>query len=683
MAQSNLEVVISGRDRVSATLAKVASSLGKLDSNSKKVGKGFGQLGAGLVRASVVGIGAIGTGLGFVAREAIKFEDAFAGVRKTVDESALAAAGLTFDDLARSFRDMATEIPIAATEFARIGETAGALGIKAGDIDDFTRTVALLGVTTDLTADAAADSLGRIGTILGFTGRDFENFADVLVNLGNQGASTESEIIEIVKRFAQEGKAAGLATEEIAALASATASLGFAPERGGTALGRVFANMATNIALANAKGKTFASVTGRSIKDLQSSLNRGEGLGIFLDFLKGLKGLNATDAAKVLKAAGITNTSDRTLFRAMADQLPFINDQLKVASTSTGALGEEARKRFDTIASKLQLLRNNAIEAAITIGEGMLPAIGRAADKLSGFLRSDENREQLKALGEDIGAFIDSIDWAKVVTDARSLVAVLKTGAEWALKMLGVLNKLPTEVKGAAVGLIGLNSLSGGLVGQGLGNIIGGLGGAAVRGAASRLPGVGAAFAQPVFVTNWPIGFGPGGIGGPAGGVGRVGAAGGLLGVAGVAALPIAAGVLIGDQINQATENDPALTSHRAAVAAARERRGGYVVGARGGPGTLGGAAAPQGPSVSQLVSATVMPLAAALKGDTRSEGAATRAAIAGLGAAIRAMPAPQVKVNVSTSNVYRQTTIWRNAGNGSRINVGDRVQGGGISGVR
>lgn len=516
---ARLAVRIDLEGNANAGITNLQRKVNGLGTSLSRTGRGVGQLAGGFARAGLVVGGAAVAGLTGAAKAAIDFEDAFAGVRKTVDEADLRAAGTSFEELERTFRDMATTIPIAATEFARLGETAGALGVKANDIDEFVRTTALLGVTTDLTADQAADSLGRIGTILQFTGKDYENFADSLVALGNAGASTESEIIEISKRFAAEGKAAGLATDDIAGLASATASLGFAPERGGTALSRVFANMATNISLANGKGKTFAKVTGRSITNLQKALDKGEGLGIFLDVLKSIKGLSPTDAAKTLKALGVTNNSDRTIFRAMADNLPFVTDQLEIAANATGALSEEATKRFDTVRSKIQLLKNGVIEAGITIGEGFAPAVGRAAEKLSAFLKQDGNKSELKKLGEDIGKAIDDIDWNEVLRAAKDFVGVMKSALSVTMRIVSAVSALPTEIKGAVAGLLVLNKASGGLVGAGIGNIVGGLAGAAGVGLASKAPGIGKLFAQPVFVTNFPPGFGtPGGPGSPAGG---------------------------------------------------------------------------------------------------------------------------------------------------------------------
>lgn len=505
---ADLAVRLSLDDRFSRGIRGAQRSLSGLEGSIRRVGRGTGQLATGLARIGTIGAVAVAGGLAYAARQAVAFEDAFAGIEKTLD-----ATPEQFAAIERSIRDMATTIPVAATELAAIGETAGALGIAVADVDDFIEVVAKLGVTTDLTSEAAASALGKVGTILHLTGQDFEDFADSLVHLGNIGASTESEIIEITKRFAAAGRQAGLTKEDILALSSAAASFGIEPEAAGGALSRLFFNMSAEIALATDKGKAFATITGRSLKSLTESIRRGEGLDIFRETLAGIAKLDPVEQAKALRALGITATRDRDAFVKMASGLEQVDYWLREAHDSAGALDREASKRFDTVASKIKLLQNNIAEAAITIGEGFAPAIGRAATKLSDFLKQDANRAQLKALGEDIGRFIDQIDWQEVIAGGRTLVSVLKSAADAGLTLLGIIGKLPKELLAAGAAAITLNKLSGGLLGAGAGNIIGGIVGPVARNVGAAIPGIGRAFIQPVFVTNFPPGL-KGGIGG-------------------------------------------------------------------------------------------------------------------------------------------------------------------------
>ena len=150
----------------------------------------------------------------------------------------------------------------------------------------------------------------------------------------------------------------------------------------------------------------------------------------------------------------------------------------------------------------VQRLRNGIYEAGITLGEGFVPALGRASTKLSEFLKQGENRAALKSIGEDIGRAIDDIDWKEVVDGAKSLVDVMKVALDFAKRLYDTFNLLPTPIKGAVAGLAVLDKLSGGLVGAGAGGVLGGLGSALAKSLATSIPIFGKAFVQPVFVTN-------------------------------------------------------------------------------------------------------------------------------------------------------------------------------------
>jgi hypothetical protein len=188
------------------------------------------------------------------------------------------------------------------------------------------------------------------------------------------------------------------------------------------------------------------------------------------------------------------------------------------------------------------LLKNNLIESAMVLGEGVAPAIGRAAKKLSEFLKQGENRAMLKGLGEDIGKAIDGIDWSRLLKAAKGLAQAFKPALAFVMQLADLIAKLPPELLGAGAGILVTDRLSGGAISSGLGNIFGGLGEVLAKSLLSRIPIIGAGFVQPVFVTNM------GGIGGPGGVVptGGKGGVGGALGAIGkVFLVGMAAGVAV------------------------------------------------------------------------------------------------------------------------------------------
>ena len=136
-------------------------------------------------------------------KAAMDFESSFAGVAKTVDGVTDKKGDLTDfgRELQQQFRDLAKEIPVSVNELNAIGETAGALGIPKQSITDFTKVMAQLGVTTNLTSEQAANAIARIQNIFGTAGQDTDRLASTLVALGNAGASTESEIVEMAQRI--------------------------------------------------------------------------------------------------------------------------------------------------------------------------------------------------------------------------------------------------------------------------------------------------------------------------------------------------------------------------------------------------------------------------------------------------------------------------------------------------
>jgi hypothetical protein len=245
--------------------------IGKMNKSTSKftttAGKQFTGLGRGMLKfgaiaggAALVGIAALGAGvvtLGVVSVDtAIKFESAFAGVVKTTDgltdsTGNLNAAG---QELRQGFVDLSKEVPTAFEELAGIGEIGGQLGIGKESLIDFTEIVAALGVSTNLTTEAAATGLARLSNIFGVSTDDMSgniaNLGNSLVALGNQFPTTEAEILAFGERLAGAGAIAGLTQADVLGIGTAMSSVGVEAEAGGTSVQKVL--LAMNNAVAGA-----------------------------------------------------------------------------------------------------------------------------------------------------------------------------------------------------------------------------------------------------------------------------------------------------------------------------------------------------------------------------------------------------------------------------------------------
>jgi TP901 family phage tail tape measure protein len=523
MADHNIDILLRARDQASKAIAGVNKNLGKLEGSAARTGRGMGKLGRAFGTAGLVAGGAIAAGLAVSAKAAIDWEDAFQGVVKTVD-----ATPKQFDEISESIRAMARDMPIAATELAAIAEAGGAMGIRANDIAAFTKQVAILGSTTNVSTEDAATALGQLQNVIGLTGDEFDNFAAALVHLGNKGASTEADILEIARRAGGAATLFGIGKESILGWSSAVANLGVNAELGGTALQNTFLKLMPKVA---GESKALQRIFGRTGKDIQQMFKKdaGRSLELFIRKLAKLPKAARLDAIQNVfgKGSGITR-----VLLGLTNNVDGLSASLDDSADSWhkgAAAQEEFDKRNATVRSAITRLKNGVTDAAISIGEGFVPALGRAADKLSKFLGQEGNRNKLKAIGQDIGRAIDKIDFERLIKTAEGVASALQPALAVLSEIAGMIGKLPPGLIGAGGALVITNKITGGLVLSGVSDIVGGLGTSLARSMAASIPVFGRAFVQPVFVTNMGAGL-PGGGGGasplPTGGITpRIGAA--------------------------------------------------------------------------------------------------------------------------------------------------------------
>lgn len=176
-----------------------------------------------------------------VTTAAVKWESAFAGVKKTNDEIVDSNGNIvySYSDLEKGLRDLAKELPASHEEIAGVAEAAGQLGIQTDNVVSFTKTMIDLGESTNMSAETAATSFARFANITQMSQKDFERLGAVVVDLGNNLATTESEITEMGLRLAGAGKQVGMSQAEIMSFAAALSSVGIEAEAGGTAFSKV------------------------------------------------------------------------------------------------------------------------------------------------------------------------------------------------------------------------------------------------------------------------------------------------------------------------------------------------------------------------------------------------------------------------------------------------------------
>jgi len=345
-----------------------------LDQVDGKIKKSTGQWQQRMKKVGMVMVGATVAIGGASLKMAIDFETAFAGVRKTVD-----ATEEEFSELDTALREMTKRLPQTYVELAGIAEAAGQLGIAKDDIMSFTETIAKLGMATNLTGEEAATSLARFMNITGMATDDIEKLGSVIVDLGNNSATTEAEIVDMAMRLAGAGTAIGMSETQIMAFSAALSSMGLRSEAGGTAFSKTMLEMNSAVAGGGKELEAFAFTAGMTTAEF-SKLFKEDATGAIMLFINGLSEMKSSgqDITPVLDEVGLSGIRvvDALLRATGAQEL--LTDAQTLAEKAWEeniALNEESAKRLDTTASKMAILKNEMALTAATLGQALIPIL--------------------------------------------------------------------------------------------------------------------------------------------------------------------------------------------------------------------------------------------------------------------------------------------------------------------
>lgn len=420
------------------------------------------------------------------AKAAIDWETAFTGVMKTVD-----ASPEEYKQLEEAIKQMSTEMMASKEEIAGVMEVAGQLGVTGVDnLVAFTKTAVMLGDTTNLSAEDAATAFARILNITGDGYNKVSNMGSAVVALGNNMATSESEIVEMANRLASAGKISGLTTQEILALSAAMSSVGIQAEAGGTAMTQTFKGIqaAVSGAMEGDEGavkqlETLARVSGMSsaqfIKNWQE-----KPMTIIQRFITGLSKLKdeGRDTFAVLDELGMSGVRQSNMLQSLAlatDQLTKATGIANDGWSKNTALSDEAEKRYATMAAKLQQLKESLSNLAITVGERLMPYI----EKLIGYV--DQLITKFEGLSdEQVDAAIKIAGFAATIGPILLVIGGITTAIGKFVWALGT-------IKGA---------FAAGGVFAGAGETLAGVG-AGISGLLGPIAAV--AFAVAVWVKNW------------------------------------------------------------------------------------------------------------------------------------------------------------------------------------
>ena len=424
---------------------------------------------------------------------------------KTVDETATT----TYDDLKKAINEIAKTTASSQNEVAAVMEIGGQLGVIADDLPEFAKTMIMLGDTTNLSAEEAASSIAKFSNITHTSIADSGKLGSVIVDLGNNFATTEQDIMNMAMRLAGAGAQVGLTDGEILGLSAALSSVGIEAEMGGSAFSKAMIKMQVAVETGFDQVNAVTARTKMSLRDLElMSQNDTKGFKELADSLGMTKGeltnlvkagTNLEDFAKVsgttvdefvklyrndsvaalqafIQGLGDTESAGETTI-AMLQEMGFTEVRLRDTLTRLAnsgdlvtnaiakgndawaentAMSAEAEKRYATMESKISQLKARFTEIAVSIGETLMPHL----EKLMGYL--EELADKWQALSPAQQEFI--LKAAAVAAAVGPILMVIG----------GVITAIGTIVSaiGAVVSAIGTAISMGGMIISSMGGII-------------------------------------------------------------------------------------------------------------------------------------------------------------------------------------------------------------------
>lgn len=428
--RSDLEVRVSGRDDLSPQFDRIESRLIRF---------------VGAVGASIAAIRI--TTAPIVA--AVELERELANVRKTTNFSANEMERLNSELLTLS-----TRIDVSAKDLAKIAAAAGQQGLGregVAGVVAFTESVSRMSSVLDITAEQAAEDIGKIANIFKIPLREIEQAVSTFNEVSNNSTAKGEELLDVVRRI---GDAAGtLDLQQSVALAATGLDFGQSPEVVGTAFAKVFSSLTQK---AQDFGRLlFKETNGATEKWL--TLLESNGLEAFKQVLGALRGLNTVAQQNAIIKLFGGGRIGALLNKLVQDTANTVLDR-NFASATEGAKGfsaiQEQATVLNTVSAQAQLTLNTLVKAGIDASAQLLGPLIAYAVRLQEAIKSAEFQSFLNALGAAVNNVLRVVDG--FITAVSSLGLVWTNLVPILTAFLGL--KLSQAILGMTSSVLGLSA---------------------------------------------------------------------------------------------------------------------------------------------------------------------------------------------------------------------------------
>ena len=377
-------------------------------------------------------------------RSAEEVDAAYRNMRKTVQ-----GTDEQFETLRKHALDFSRTHFTSADQLLEIEAMGGQLGVATSKLEDFAKTVSNVEIATDLDADTASQQLGQLQGILNdMTQDDFARYGDALVRLGNNNATLESRIQDVMLRIASMGTITGFTTPQLLAWSTAVAATGQGCEAAGTAISKTMSDIEGAVGKGGESLAAFAEVAGMTSTEFASAW-KSDPSAAMKAFVEGLKQVEAQggSADATLASLGITSVRQKQSILGLMQTVDGLNANLEMSadawagvSDEWGAAGDAAReadRKAEGFSGAIQILRNNFQAFGAEVGESVAPVIRALSDAVAGLTQAySDAPEAVKQLLNVLVAVAALMGPALVMTSAfanawKQLQVAVKAKAAW------------------------------------------------------------------------------------------------------------------------------------------------------------------------------------------------------------------------------------------------------------
>lgn len=456
MAERELAIVVSGKDFATRVIRGVKGELKGLD---KIASRGIGTAIGNLERMALVAGGAAVVGLGYAVKAAGTFEAQLNTINTVaqVTPEKLKAIG-------QSIRQLSRETGVSTDDLTSGYYDLVSAGISATDAQDVLNQSVKLGIGGLGTTGEAIDLLTTAINAYGGDASKAGLYADYFAQAVAAGKVTIADIASTFATAAPLAANMGVGVDELAA------AIGVMTAKGETGASSLTATNAAMLALLR---------TTPALEKLQKDL------GVNFAQMAGEKGLAYT--WQVIAAGAAKAKKPLIDYTGRAEALAFVLDTsgvnaenyatqldlVRKAHDGEGVAAEQAAERQQGFNFQMARLKANVNDAAITIGDALLPALADLADKGVAWITT--HQADIAKFADDLAkGFQGAVTWAGKL-DWTAIGSTLGTLRDVAHSILDAFLGMPSWVQVAVVSGWGLNKLTGGALGQIVGALATGL----------------------------------------------------------------------------------------------------------------------------------------------------------------------------------------------------------------